>query len=164
VERNRSARESFDEGSEIVEFGLVIIPMLAIVFLIMNVGWIIFAKASLQQAVREGVRFGVTGQVTTGQAGVSSSIRQVVQQYSGGFVSAANAQSKISIQYFSPQTLSPITGVTSCVGGNIVTVTISNISVSPLAALLISPAPLSLGATSSDVMESDPNGIPPSCL
>jgi Flp pilus assembly protein TadG len=164
VERHRTARESFDEGSETVEFGLVIIPFLAFVFLIMNVGWVIFAKASLQQAVREGVRFGITGQVTTGQAGVSSSIRQVVQQYSAGFVSTANAQSKISIQYFSPQTLAPVSGVASCAGGNIVTVSISNIPVSPLAALLISPAPLILGATSSDIMESSPNGILPSCL
>jgi Flp pilus assembly protein TadG len=164
VERNRSARESFDEGSEIVEFGLVIVPMLALVFLIINVGWMIFAKASLQQAVREGVRFGVTGQVTSGQAGITSSIRQVVQQHSSGFISVANASSKISIQYFSPQTLTAVTGVSSCAGGNIVQVSVSGIAVTPLAALLISPAPLILSAISSDVMESSPNNMTPSCL
>lgn len=164
MERHRAARESFDEGSETVEFCLVIIPMLALVFLIINVGWIIFAKANLQEAVREGVRFGITGQVAAGQAGVTSSIRQVVQQYSGGFISAANAQSKISIQYFSPQTLTPVNGIASCAGGNVVEVSVDNISINPLAALLISPGAMILSATSSDIMESSPNGILPSCL
>ena len=129
--RNRQGHpESFDEGTEIVEFSLVIIPMLGLVFLIMNVAWMIFAKATLQEAVREGVRFGVTGQVIIGQAGVSSSIRQVVQQYSEGFISASNASSEITIQYLSPQTLTPVTGVTSCEGGNVLQVTASNVSVS----------------------------------
>jgi Flp pilus assembly protein TadG len=165
LERKRLIAESFDEGSESVEFGFVLVPLLAVVFLIINVGWIIFAKASLQEAVREGVRFGVTGQVTAGQAGVSSSIRQVVQQYSVGFVTPANASSKVSIQYLSPQTLGTVSGAGACAGGNIVQVSISGISVSPLASLLINPAPLVLSATSSDVMESSPNnGIPPSCL
>ena len=164
LQRERLTRESFDEGSETVEFGLVIIPMLAFVFLIMNVGWVIFAKASLQEAVREGVRFGVTGQVTTGQAGVSSSIQQIVQQYSNGFVTVANAPTKVSVHYFSAQTLSAVSGAGACAGGNVVQVSVSGISVSPLAALLISPTPLILSATSSDIMESSPNSITPSCL
>lgn len=156
--------ESFDEGSETVEFGLVIVPMLALVFLIMNVGWVIFAKASLQEGVREGVRFGVTGRVSAGQPGVSSSIRQIVQQYSNGFVTVANAPTKVSVNYLSPQTLTPLSGAGSCAGGNVLQVSVSGISVSPLAALLISPTPLILSAISSDVIESSPNGIPPSCL
>jgi Flp pilus assembly protein TadG len=164
VERKRSARETFDEGSEIVEFGLVLVPMLALVFLVINVGWMIFAKASLLEAVRSGVRFGVTGQVTTGQAGVTSSIRQVVQQNSSGFISAANAASKISIQYFAPATLSPVAGVSRCAGGNIVQVSATGVAIAPLAAVLISPAPLTLSAASSDIMESSPNNITPSCL
>lgn len=164
MERDRSARDSFDQGSEIVEFGLVIMPLLGLVFLIMNVGWLIFAKASLQEAVREGVRFGITGQVAAGQPGITSSIRQVVQQFSSGFISPAAAPSKVSIQYFSPQTLTPVNGVASCAGGNVVQVSVSNISINPLAALLISPGAMILSASSSDIMESSPNGIVPSCL
>ena len=164
VERRASVRESFEEGSEVVEFGLVIIPMLALVFLIMNVAWMIFAKASLQEGVREGVRYGVTGQIINGQAGVSSSIRQVVLQYSGGFISSSRAQTAISVQYLSPQTLTPLSGPGSCAGGNVLQVSVNGIPVSPLAALLISPAPLVMSAISSDIIESSPNGIPPSCL
>jgi Flp pilus assembly protein TadG len=156
--------ESFDEGTEIVEFSLVIIPMLGLVFLIMNVAWVFFAKASLQEAVREGVRYGVTGQVIAGQAGVASSVRQVVVQYAAGFVNTSNAQSVVSIQFLSPTTLTALSGVTACAGGNVIQVSVTNISVSPLAALLISPTALVLSASSSDVMESSPNGIPPSCL
>ncbi len=161
---HKPVNQAHDEGSEMVEFSLVIVPMLAFVFLIMNVGWMIFAKATLQEAVREGVRYGVTGQVMGGQAGVSSSVRQVVLQYSGSFIPAGSAQTDISVQYLSPQTLQPLSGLGACAGGNVLQVKVSGISVSPLAALLISPAPLVMSAVSSDVMESDPNGIPPSCL
>ena len=156
--------KSFDEGTEIVEFGLVIIPMLGLVFLIMNIAWVIFAKATIQEAVREGVRYGVTGQVLSGQAGVTSSVRKVVQDYAAGFVNASNASTVVSVQFLAPATLTPVTGVTSCAGGNVIQVSVNNIAVTPLASLLISPAALILSATSSDVMESSPNGIPPSCL
>lgn len=158
-------REAFDEGSEIVEFSLVLIPMLGLVFLILNIGWVLFAKASLQEAVREGVRYGVTGQQPlTGQPGLTSSIRQVVLQYSAGFIPASAAQTEISVQYLSPSTLQPLSGPASCAGGNLLEVSVSGVAVSPLATLLIGSAPMNLGAFSADVMESSPNGIVPSCL
>ena len=161
--RRRSISACAEQGTEIVEFSLVLIPMLGLTFLIMNIGWVLFAKASLQEAVREGVRYGVTGAPLNGQPGLTSSIRQVVLQYSAGFIPAGRAQTEISIQYLSPSTLQPVTGAGSCAGGNILQVSISGTAVSPLSALLISPSALNLGAISSDVMESSPNGIVPSC-
>ncbi len=163
MEGKRSARETFDEGAQTVEFAFVIIPLLAFVFLIIDIGWVIFAKATLQEAVREGVRYGVTGQVLTGQAGMTSSVRQIVMQYAGGFIPSGNAQTDISVQYYSAATLSQLTGAGSCAGGNVLTVTVSGVSINPLAAILFSNTPMVLSATSSDVIESDPNGIVPSC-
>ena len=163
MEGKGSVRETFDEGAQTVEFAFVIIPLLAFVFLIIDIGWMIFAKATLQEAVREGVRYGVTGQVMGGQAGVSSSVRQVVMQYAGGFIPSGNAQTDISVQFYSASTLSPVTGPASCAGGNVMTVSISGVSVNPLAAIVFSNTPLTLSATSSDVIESSPNGIVPSC-
>lgn len=159
----KTVRETFDEGAQTVEFAFVIIPLLAFVFLIIDIGWVIYAKATLQEAVREGVRYGVTGQVMNGQAGVTSSVRQVVIQYAGGFIPSGNAQTDISVNYYSASTLAPVTGPTSCAGGNVMTVSINGISVSPLATIVFSNTPLVLSATSSDVIESDPNGIVPSC-
>lgn len=154
-------RRSSEKGTELVEFGLTLIPFLGLVFLVINIAWMFFAKSSLQEAVREGVRFGVTCQVLPGQSGLANSVRQVVQQYSAGFVNSNNAQSNVSVQFFSPSNLStPLSGPSSTLGGNVIQVSVSGISVTPLASLLISHTPLTLGASSSDVMESPPNGIP----
>jgi Flp pilus assembly protein TadG len=149
----RRQRDGRERGAALVEFGLVLVPLLALLLFIMDVGWVIFAQASLQEGVREGVRFGVTGQLQSGCSGLDCSIKKVVQQYSFGFATASN----ISIHYYSPSTLTDVTGqpgVTA--GGNIVQVSVSGISVHSLGPIWRSATPLVLGATSSDVMEASP--------
>jgi hypothetical protein len=149
----RRRRAKRQRGSAIVEFGLVLTPLLALVFLIIDIGWVIFAQACLQEAAREGVRFGVTGQLQSGCSGLDCSITQVVQQYSFGFVSASN----VSIHYYSPSTLTDVTGLPGATaGGNIVEVTVSGVSVKSLGAIGRAASPVVLAATSSDVMEAKP--------
>jgi len=142
-------------GSQIVEFALVIIPMFGMMFLLVDLSWMLFARATLQVAVREGVRYAVTGQ-TSGNQGQDASITSVVVSDSMGFADASD----VSIQY-----LTPVNGVMtptqSNAGGNIVQISISGASVSPIAAFLHSSAPIVMSATSSDVVEASPNGIPP---
>ncbi|MBV9760475.1 MAG: pilus assembly protein [Acidobacteriaceae bacterium] len=139
-----------ERGSTLVEFALVLVPLLALLLLILNVGWVVFAQASLQEGVREGVRWGVTGQLVSGCSGLDCSIASVVQTYSFGFVQSSN----VSVHYYSPSTLSDVTGQAGATaGGNIVQVSVSNISVKSMGAIWRNPTPLILGATASDVME-----------
>ena len=58
-----------ERGSEVVEFGLVLLPLMAFVFLIIDVAWLCFAQESLQYAVETGVRAAVTSYVPGGFTG-----------------------------------------------------------------------------------------------
>jgi Flp pilus assembly protein TadG len=160
----RSDRKRRQAGSEIVEFGLLLLPFLALVFLILNVAWIFFGWACLQEGVREGVRFGVTGELLPPNTGLNSSISNVVQQYSFGFLRAANSP-VIDIQYYSPTTMQPLSGSGATDAGNVIRVTasIKLMSLAPLPGSHggFTTSPITLTASSSDVMEGSPGGIAP---
>jgi len=153
-----SRRES---GSALIEFALTILPLFGLLFLILDVAWVIFAWSCLQEGAREGVRFAVTGQVPTGYACQDAAIRGVVQQYSFGFVNAQNASSVVGIQYYDPTTFQPLAGLGSNAGGNVVKITLSGIAIHSLGPVWRSVAPVTLAASSSDVVEGSPGGIPP---
>ncbi len=139
----------------------MIIPMFALLFLVIDLAWAVFASASLQESVREGVRFAVTGQLLPGSQHQDDSICQVVQKYSFGFVSSTNAASVIHINYYDPLTLTEKTGPGSNAGGNLVKVTVTGLSLKPLMPLWRSSSPLMLSASASDIVEPSPGGTPP---
>jgi Flp pilus assembly protein TadG len=144
------------KGSEIIEFGLVALPLLAFVFLIIDVAWVLFAQSTLQYAAAEGVRYAVTSQTMSGM-GQDASIRTVVIGDAFGFVTSATA-SNIAINYYNPSTL---VGTASNAGGNVIEIVISGVNVYPLGPVWRSKTAMVLTARSSDVMESSPGGIPP---
>jgi Flp pilus assembly protein TadG len=153
------------KGTALIEFSLVLIPLLGFVFLIMNVAWGIFARAALQEAVREGVRFGVVGQALSGYTHLNSSIQQVVQNFSFGFINSSNVNS-VSVTYYSPTTFNQITGSTATFAGNIIQVSVSGISVLPMMPVYQSNGgwnrqALSISASAADVMESNSSPAPP---
>lgn len=149
-----------EEGSEITELSLVLLPLLGVLFLIIDVSWVLFARSSLQEAVREGVRYGVTGQTFTGEC-LTASVQQVVQQNSFGFISAANMSHQVSVQFYLQSNLStPVSGSGATAGGNVIKVSVSGVSVSPIGPILIAATPFLLSASSSDVMETQ-SGTPP---
>ncbi len=157
---DRRPRKSRSErGSELVEFALVLLPLFALVFLSFDTAWVIFIRAALQEAVREGVRFGITGQSMSG-ACLDASIQQVVKTYSFGFVKSPG---QVSIAYYSPfnpgTNLAGTPGATA--GGNILQVSINGVSVRSVAPLWRSATPLNLSATAVDVMETSPSNFPP---
>src|SRR5664279_657467 len=90
-----------ERGAELVEFSLVMIPMFGILFLTVDLAWMLFARATLQYAVREGARYAVTGQTLSGM-GQDESIRTVVQQNSMGILAGSTGASKITITYLDP--------------------------------------------------------------
>jgi hypothetical protein len=150
-------------GSETLEFGLVLVPMLGFVFLIIDLGWVVFSKSTLQHAVREGVRFGVTNNLAPGHSGMRDSIRSVVQYNSMGLLAGTAGWNAIQVQYKEPVGFTDITGAAGCNNSpNLLEVTVDNFSVVPLLPLLRSAAPMVLRAISSDRMEACvPTGCPP---
>jgi Flp pilus assembly protein TadG len=146
------------KGAELVEFSLVAIPLFGILFLVIDLAWMLFARATLQYAVREGVRYAVTGQTMTGM-GQDDSIRSVVQQNSMGILSGSSGVSTITVTYLDPN--ANFAATSSNAGGNVVQVEATGVSIFPMAPLFHSGSALSMTAVSSDVVESSPGGIPP---
>lgn len=150
-----------DDGAEIVEFALVLLPMLAIIFLIIDMSWLFFAKATIQHAAEEGVRYAVTG-TPMKNMGLDSSVKTLVQQDSMGFLAGASGLNNITVRYYSQSNLTqPLSGAGATAGGNIVQISIDNVYVSPFGPIFRSAAPIVLSAIASDVMEPSPNGVPP---
>ena len=145
-----------------VEFSLILLPLLAMLFLILDLAWVIFASASLQEAAREGVRFAITGTLLPNQTSQDASIRKVVEDYSFGFINSTNVGSAVQIYYYLPTDLiHPQTGVGSNAGGNVVKVVITGFSVHPLMPLWRSSSAIPLSISASDIVEPSPNGTPP---
>jgi Flp pilus assembly protein TadG len=140
---------------------MILLPLMALLLLTVDVAWSIFARATLQNAVREGVRFAVTGQILPGNTCLGSSVQQVVSQNSFGFVPANQASNYVTVSYYSPTNLSAITGAAGPAGGNVVQVSINGVSVRSFGPLWRSLSPIPLSVIASDVMESAPNGVPP---
>jgi hypothetical protein len=151
-------------GNTMVEAVLVLVPLMAMIFAILDFSLVIFLKSTFQFAVREGVRYAITYQTETGQ-GHDISIKHVVQNRSLGFLGGAKI-SCIQINYYLPSNLTtPVTGANSNFPGNVVEVAVVSFPWSWLAPL--SPdmdqthrrrSPLALSASSSDVMQGLPVG------
>jgi Flp pilus assembly protein TadG len=151
---NRKRRQ---RGAEIVEFGLTCLPLFGFIFLILDVSWLIFAQVTLQGAVRQGVRYAITGQTMTGM-GQDASIKTVVQNAAVGFLAGSTGYNQIAINYYLPGTL---TATTSNAGGNIVEVSIQGFALSPLGPILHAGSPVAISAVASDIVEPPASGIPP---
>ena len=152
-------------GSVLVESALCTLPMLALLWGIFDVGFAIFVKNTMSFAVRQGVRYAVTGQTVTG-LGHDDSIKSTVKLYSLGLADALspdhNGMNRIAITYYDPVTLNAVTGPGSNAGGNIVVVAANGLSWAWMIPLLRDTAPLQFSVASADIMEASPLGGPPS--
>ena len=161
VDSARRSTHCDESGSALIECTLVLLPLLALVFLTMDSAWALFARATLQHAAREGVRYAVTATPLPPNSCMNASIQQVVQQHSFGFVPAANISSYVTVTYLDPNNnLSVVTGTNSTAAGNVVQVSIQGVSVRSFGPIWRDSTPLSLGAQVADVMESSPTGPP----
>jgi Flp pilus assembly protein TadG len=145
-----------ESGSQLVEAGLGLTVFCALLFLVVDTGWGVFVKATLQHAVAEGVRYGVTGK-TSGALGQTASIVAVVQLQAMGLLNGSQA-STIAVTFYDPNTLAQ---TSSNAGGNILKVSVEGYQFTPLAPLLRSAAPISITASATDIIESSPGGVAP---
>ena len=159
----KSRKRRGERGAELVEFAMVLIPMISLIFLAVDGAWAIYAKAALQEAVREAVRYGVISQNTTvngtttcsSVATENSAITQVAIAYSGGVLNTSN-QSAISIAYYSPSNPGVPLTTNQLTPGNILQVSVTGVSLNLLAPFFVSKLPMSLSASSADVLEGSP--------
>jgi Flp pilus assembly protein TadG len=162
-------RKRRSSGNVIVESVFTMLPTFAIILMFVDISLMLFRRATLQNAVREGCRYAVTFQTATG-LGQDASIEAIVQQFALNFVKTTDSPQHIFVNYYTPTNLN--TAVASPGGnvpGNVVEVSVQNISFSWIAPLsgsyggsvpfLGSTTPISIAVYSSDIMGGYPVGV-----
>ncbi len=105
IENKRRSRVQRAKGAEVLEFTFVFIPMMAMIFLLIDVAWAVFVKATLEYAVRAGVRSGITitgTQASLAGSDLTSMVKAIVQQKSLGILRGSAGYSDIKVHYFQP--------------------------------------------------------------
>ena len=141
-------RKSRESGSQVMEATFVIIPMLLMTFLMLDLSMIIFMRTTMQEAVREGNRYAITGQNSPGPC-QDDSIKAVVQKYALGFLNSTTAAATIHVQFIDPKN----GGQGTNAYGNIVNVKIEGYQYKALAPFQRLNYAMYLFATASDMME-----------
>jgi Flp pilus assembly protein TadG len=105
IVRRRRSRAERCRGAEVLEFTFVFLPMMAMIILLIDVAWAVFVKATLEYAVRAGVRSGIT--ITGSQASLAGSdlttmVKTLVQTKSIGILRGTTGYAKIKVHYFQP--------------------------------------------------------------
>ncbi len=145
-------------GNTLVETALILLPLLALVFAIIDFSVAVFVRSTLQHATREGVRYAVTYQ-TIGGLGHDASIKAVVQNAAMGFLNGPHGANKIHIRYFDPVTFQE---VPDNAPGNLVEVSVEDFRWSWMVPVWRNASPVTIAARSSDRMEGLPGGqLPP---
>lgn len=173
-ERKNRRRRSARRGAELLEFSLCFVPLLAMVAVTADAAWAIFAKGTLQRAVRVGVRTGVTltaSQMADG-ACLTDTVKSAVQANSLGLLAGNSGLSLIKVHYFQPPTpnsAAAAVDVSSQLNGNqsgnIMQVSVEGYSLVPLLPRLFQFSqgadgnPLAVTVTSADLIE--PSRTPP---
>ena len=157
MKKATSRRQHTQRGNTLIEATAVALLLFGLMFLLIDLALALFTKATLQEAVKAGVRFAVTDQLASGQSYMNDSIVQVVQQNAMGMLNGAGGACKISISY-----TNPVTGTASSgTGGDVISVSVVGYNYQPVG-VLKSGSPIAITAASSDVLESCPlNGCPP---
>jgi len=93
------------KGAEMLEFTLAFLPMLIMIFVLLDVAWAIFVKSTLQYAVRAGVRKGITitgTQATAAGTCLTQIVKTTVQSNALGLLAGSSGLAKIKVNYLQP--------------------------------------------------------------
>lgn len=155
-------------GNAIVENVFTLLPTFALIFAITDFGLVLFRWSTLQNAVREGCRYAITFQ-TSGSNGQDASIKGIVQNYAMGIVTSSDTPQHIFVNYYAPTNLTTPIASGGNVPGNVVEVSVQNVSWSWLAPLsgsfgqgipfFRSLNPIVLNVYSSDILGGYPAGV-----
>jgi Flp pilus assembly protein TadG len=172
--RGRAPRAVLRKGSELIEFTLVLLPLLAMLLVTIDTAWSIFAKSTLQRAVRIGVRSGITitrAQSPTGSC-LTGQVKTIVQQNAMGLLNGSSGLSRIKVNYFQPPPANSTAAATDVstqtngnAPGNIMQVSVQSFSLLALVPRIFSwkqsadLSPLVFSVYSADLIE--PSRDPP---
>jgi Flp pilus assembly protein TadG len=143
-------RRQCSRGSQVLEFTFCFLPLLAMTTVLLDTAWAVMAKATIQRAVRVGVRTGITltassPQITAG--GLTGTVKGIVQSNSLGLLNGATGLTYIKVNYYAPPATgssSPVSDVSTCaavsvscptladVGGNIMQVSVQGLVIPSL--------------------------------
>jgi hypothetical protein len=122
TETRRSLRVNPRKGAEMLEFTLVFLPLLMMIFVLLDISWAVFAKSTLEYAVRRGVRQGITitgTQATAAGTCLTEMVKSKVQSSALGLLRGSSGLAKIKVHYFLPSgTGSAPTDVSALASGN----------------------------------------------
>ncbi|MEI9975366.1 MAG: TadE/TadG family type IV pilus assembly protein [Ignavibacteriota bacterium] len=171
------SRRAAQKGSEILEFSLVLLPMLGFLFLILDIAWAVYSRSTLQYAVAQGVRYAVTSQTLNGM-GQRASIQTIVQnnafgrlRTTPGAATGVNGWNNIYVDWYLVNSNGTLTNEDGVVGGNgmqadgslpLVEVSVQNVSSKTFMPTIMLPGlgpvlnPIVMSAVSWDRMESPP--------
>jgi hypothetical protein len=148
------------------------LPLFAMIFILLNIAWAIFAKSTLQRAVRIGVRTGISITSTPTGSCLTDTVKSTVQSNSLGLLRGSTGLSYIKVNYFLPpatNSTSPPTDVSSALnadaGGNIMQVSVQGYSLVPIVPRLFhwyersDENPLLVNVYAADLIE--PSRTPP---
>jgi Flp pilus assembly protein TadG len=143
-----AAARGSQKGSELLEFVLVLLPFMALVGVLLDVGWAVFVKSSMQRAVRVAVEQGVSlssSQLAPG-ACLTDTVKGIVQQNSAGMLQGSAGLAFIKVNYFQPPAPGSNGAVTDVSAqsnadapGNIMQVSIQNFSLNALMPRIFGP-------------------------
>jgi Flp pilus assembly protein TadG len=92
-------------GAELLEFTLAILPLLMMIFLLLDACWGMFVKATLAFAVHAGLRQGITitgTQATAAGSDLTTMVKSTVQQNALGLLAGSSGLAKIKVNYYQP--------------------------------------------------------------
>jgi Flp pilus assembly protein TadG len=153
--RRSGRRQRGRRGAEVLEAALIIVPLFGILFLLLDLSMVIFIRSTFQHAVREGVRYAITGANDTGPC-QDDSIKAVVKKSALGFLNSTTASAQIHVHF-----QNPVSGaVSDNQYGNIVQVSVEGYKFTALAPFQrLNQNPL-VWARAYDMMEAVPGGLP----
>jgi Flp pilus assembly protein TadG len=143
-----------------LESAFTMVPLFALLLGIIDISVMTFRWSTLQNAVREGVRYAITFQTQSGY-GQTASIKNVVEQNAFGFVKVSDSPATITVTYLNPDLT---TGTNT--SGNVVEVTaqtpfswIAPLSGSIKGGAKYASSPLTIKVVSADILGGYPAGV-----
>lgn len=150
-------------GNQLLEVALIFFPMFALFLALVDIPIGLFLRATMQHAVREGVRYAVTHRTLSGMC-QDDSIRYVVKGAAAGFLGSGAHDAKIKVRYYAPGNLdTELTGMSSNAPGNIVEVAIEGYAWNWLAPLLRNSSSFTINVYAADRMEGVGGAMAPPC-
>ncbi len=155
-------------GNVILESVFTLLPTFALIFAFTDFGLMMFRWSTLQNSLREATRYAVTFQTQAG-LGQDASIGAIVQQYALGFVKTTDSPQHIFVNYYSPAALGTPIVTGGNIPGNLVEISVQNLSFNWIAPLsgsyggsipfFRSTTPITFNLHSADILAGYPVGV-----